>query len=163
MITAAEVELRGSIGQLRPGALAEALERAERCVIETGPTAWTLAQALAHCAQAIEYSMTGFPRARGRTFQALIGGRIKRRFLRRGVMFHNRAAAIPGADPISRALTRDAAMRRLRRAVEAFDAHAGPLAPHFAYGPTSKAEYEVLHAMHLVDHLSAFDAVPAAS
>ena len=45
----------------------------------------------------------------------------------------------------------------LRRAVQAFAHHAGPLHPHFAYGALSKVQYEQAHAMHLANHLSAFD------
>ena len=32
----------------------------------------------------------------------------------------------------------------------------GELAPHFAYGRVTKADYEALHAMHLANHLSQF-------
>lgn len=92
----ADFELRAPIARHRGGVLAQALERAERCGDESSLTAWTLAQALVHCAQSIEYSMTGFPRARSRAFQVLVGRGVKRRFMRRGVMFHNRTASIPG-------------------------------------------------------------------
>ena len=50
-----------------------------------------------------------------------------------------------------------AALARLRAAVQVFAAHTGPLQPHFAYGELSKAQYEQAHAMHLANHLSAFD------
>lgn len=158
MIAASEVRARRRRVAPRRGVLAAALERAERCEFDaTEPEAgWSLAQALAHCAQAIEFTITGFPRSRGRIFQVL-GRAIKRRFLRRGVMFHNRCASIPGAPPVAPDLTRADALARLRRAIDDFEAYAGPCAPHFAYGPTTKAEYEALHAMHLTDHLTAFD------
>jgi Protein of unknown function (DUF1569) len=144
---------------MRRGTLAQALERAERCDPDAtaSATGWTLPQTLAHCAQAIEFSITGFPRARSRVFQTVLGRAIKRRFLRRGVMVHNRAAALPSAPPISPDVTRAAAFERLRRAIADFEAFPGPYAPHFAYGPASKAEYEALHAMHLTDHLTAFE------
>lgn len=144
----------------RRGLLAQALERAGKIGADAkaDATAWSLPQALAHCAQSIEYSMAAFPRARSRVFQAIFGRAIMRRFLRRGVMFHNRASAIPGAPAIPPSVTRAEAFERLKRAVADFQAYDGALAPHFAYGPTTKAEYEALHAMHLADHLTAFEA-----
>ena len=50
----------------------------------------------------------------------------------------------------------------LHEAIEAFHRHTGELQPHFAYGRLSKAEYELAHAMHLANHLAAFDISPAA-
>jgi hypothetical protein len=158
VIAAAEPRSRRSPASRR-GLLAQALERAEKCEFEAeeSVTGWSLPQALAHCAQSIELSITGYPRARSRLFQNVLGRAIKRRFLRRGVMLHNRAAAISGAPAIAPSVTRSEALARLRRAIADFQAHEGPFAPHFAYGPTTKVEYEALHAMHLVDHLTAFD------
>ena len=45
------------------------------------------------------------------------------------------------------------------KAAQDFAAHTGPLQPHFAYGALDKAQYEQAHAMHLANHLSAFDVV----
>ena len=107
--------------------------------------------------------MAGFPRPRGRIFQSVLGRAIKRRFLRRGVMFHNRAAAIPGAPPVGSERHEEPRRSRACGAPSpTFEAYDGPCAPHYTYGPTSKAEYEALHAMHLVDHLTAFDRQAAA-
>jgi len=158
VIAAPEVRARRPVANKR-GLLAQALERAEKCEFDAreSATGWSLPQALAHCAQALEFTIAGFPRSRGRVFQRVLGRAIKRRFLRRGVMLHNRAASIPGAPPIAADVTRAEALARLRRAIGAFEAYDGPCAPHFTYGPTTKAEYEALHAMHLTDHLTAFD------
>ena len=162
MIAAPEVRSRRPAN--RRGLLAQALEQAEKCGGDTAASAtgWSLPQALSHCAQSIEFSITGFPRSRSRIFQTMLGRAFKRRFLRRGVMFHNRAASIPGAPPAAPGVTRAEAIARLRRAVASFESYDGPCAPHFAYGPTTKAEYEALHAMHLIDHLTAFDRPVAA-
>ena len=158
MIATPEVRSRRRVASRR-GVLAQALERAEKCEFDAkeAATGWSLPQALAHCAQSIEFSMVGFPRQRGRVYQTVLGRALKRRFLRRGVMFHNRAASIPGAPPMPPNITRSEALARLRRAIDRFQAHDGPLAPHFAHGPSTKDEYEALHAMHLTDHLTAFD------
>jgi hypothetical protein len=119
------------------------------------PGSWDLAQVLAHCAQSIEYSMTGYPRLRSALFRALVGPVVKRRFIRRGRMSHDRSAPVPGAPELER-LSLDAAAARLRAAIAAFRAFDGPLAPPLAYGRCTKADYDTLHALHLADHLEIF-------
>jgi hypothetical protein len=144
-------------------ALVQALERAGRCADRPSAPGWSLAQVLMHCAQAIEYSMAGFPRPRSRLVQVTIGRAVKVRFLRRGAMIHNRQAPIPGAPRLPEGLSRDEGLARLDHAVRAFEAYEGPLAPHFTYGPATREEYEALHAMHIADHLSVFDEARPAS
>ena len=39
-------------------------------------------------------------------------------------------------------------------------AHEGALAPHFAYGVVTKAEYDRLHALHVANHLAPDGAAP---
>lgn len=116
--------------------------------------AWTLAQSLDHCATAIERSLDGYPRMRPAIFRATIGRLVLRRFLSRGAMSHDRGGQIPGLPDPDPAVTLAAARARLLAAIEAFDAHAGPTAPHFVYGPVTKDEYARLHAMHVADHLA---------
>jgi hypothetical protein len=123
----------------------ESLERA---------AAPALAWPLAHCAQSIELSLSGYPRPRAWPVRALIGPLVKRRFLRRGEMSHDIEAPIDGAPEIPSAVSFAEAAARLRKAIESFRAHQGPLAPHFAYGACSKVEYEQLHAMHAANHLT---------
>ena len=74
-------------------------------------------------------------------------------------MSHNLAEPIPGAPALDAAAEAQAALARLRKAAQDFAAHTGPLQPHFAYGALDKAQYEQAHAMHLANHLSAFDVV----
>ena len=121
-------------------------------------TAWTWAQTLVHCAQSIEYSLHGFPSPKSALFQNTLGAAAFKVFALRGRMSHNLAEPIPGA-PALDAQTTDAsaAMARLRQAVQGFALHIGALQPHFAYGALSRAQYEQAHAMHLANHLSAFD------
>lgn len=111
-----------------------------------------LAAALAHCAQSIEFSLTGYPVMRSPVFRATIGRLAKRQFLRKGVMSHDTDAPIPGASEPSET-TVESAAQRLRGAIAAFRAHEGPFAPHLAYGDCSREEYERLHSMHVADHL----------
>src|SRR5262249_42060389 len=113
----------------------------------------TLHEALAHVAQGIEYSITGYPRLNSKLFQTTFGRLALSLSLRRGVMRHNLDAPIPGAPAVAGQYP---AIARLRLAIEAFDAHRGALAPHFAFGPLRKDDYAKVHAMHLADHLRVF-------
>lgn len=124
---------------------------------------WTWAQTLEHCAQSIEYSMTGYPEPKSVLFQHTVGALAFAAFAARGRMTHGLNEPIPGAKPLSPNLSLDAARARLNQAVASFAAHSGPLKPHFAYGELSKAEYEQAHAMHVANHCSAFDIKPPAA
>src|ERR1700761_9037663 len=94
---------------------------------------WSLAQVLVHCAQSVELSITGYPSPRGWLVRRVIGPRFMAKFLRQGFLTHDRAAPTPGAPPLGEPTLAEA-VTRLRRAIATFDAHQGPLAPHFAYG-----------------------------
>lgn len=123
---------------------------------------WSVGQVLSHCAQSIEYSLIGFPLAKPGWFQATIGRLVLGKFLRQGYMSHDLAAAIPGAPPPHDGEPR-AALDRLLAAIDRFEAHEGPFAPHFAYGPVDKARYGRVQAMHIAQHLESFRPVPRAA
>jgi hypothetical protein len=112
---------------------------------------WTAGKALVHCAQSIEYSLTGFPKPRGWLVRAVVGPVVMRRFLGRGAMSHDLAAEIPGGASLGTPSLEEG-RARLTVAIAAFRARTGPFAPHFAYGPVSREQYEALHAMHFADH-----------
>jgi hypothetical protein len=120
-------------------------------------TAWNWAQTLTHLAQSIEYAMTGYPQARSALFQRTVGAGAFGLFAWRGRMSHPLDDPIPGAPALDLDTDAASALARLQGAVQAFQAHSGPLQPHFAYGALDKAEYEQAHAMHLANHLWAFD------
>ena len=124
-------------------------------------TAWTWAQTLVHCAQSIEYSLQGFPLPKSALFQNTLGAAAFKVFTLRGRMSHNLAEPIPGAPALDANASAEGALARLRQAVQDFGAHTGPLQPHFAYGALSRAQYEQAHAMHLANHLSAFNLASA--
>ena len=113
-----------------------------------------LGAALAHCAQSIDYSLTGFPTQRGWLVRKLIAPLLLRKFLRQGFMTHDVHAPIPLAPAISPDLPFEEGVAKLRGAMARFRVHAGPLAPHFAFGDIGRDDYERLHSMHLADHLS---------
>jgi hypothetical protein len=124
----------------------------DHAVRGSGP--WALEQILGHCAQSIEYSMTGYPRLRSGLFRATIGRLAKGKFMRQGFMSHGLAAPIAGAPELPAGGDAQPALLRLRQAIETFRAFKGSPRPHLAYGACTKAEYEQLHAMHIADHLS---------
>lgn len=134
------------------------LDRLTKAVVLQRGTVWTWPQTLIHCAQSIEYSMTGFPQAKSPLFQHTIGGAAFKVFSWRGRMTHDLAEQIPGAASLDATIDAASATARLQRAVQDFRSRKEPLRPHFAYGELTKSEYEHAHAMHLANHFSAFDA-----
>lgn len=150
--------------QLVFATVADAMREVERLSsAAVGPlapaTAWNWSQTLVHCAQSIEYSLQGFPAPKSALFQNTLGAAAFNLFALRGRMSHNLAEPIPGAPALDAAAQAQAALARLRKAAQNFAVHTGPLLPHFAYGALTKAQYEQAHAMHLANHLSAFDVV----
>jgi hypothetical protein len=146
--------------ELQFGSLRAALGEAERLAsthAETGST-WTLAQTFSHCAQSIEYSLTGFPEMKSELFQHTVGAAAFNVFAWRGRMSHDLAEPIPGAPSLANETDLDGSLARLRQSVEDFERTREPLQPHFAYGSLSKADYELAHAMHLANHFSVIDA-----
>ncbi len=119
-------------------------------------TIWNLAQTMVHCAQSIEFSMTGFPQAKSAAFQQTLGAGAFKVFAWRGKMSHDLAEPIPGAAVLNPQVTTAQAFEKLQSAIRQFQQHQGALKAHFAYGELSKAEYELAHAMHLANHFSAF-------
>ncbi len=117
---------------------------------------WTWAQTLAHCAQSIEYSMNGFPQLKPALFQRTLGAAALGVFAWRGRMSHDLAEPIPGAPALEPLMNAANALARLQAAIQSFESWTAPLLPHFAYGELDKPAYEQAHAMHLANHLSAF-------
>jgi hypothetical protein len=147
--------------QLQFGSLAEAEEKlaqlAQAKELISG-TAWNWAQTLIHCAQSIEYSMTGFPQPKSELFQRTVGSAALTVFSWCGQMTHDLADPIPGAPILASNAEATQALLRLRGAILQFQQWSAPLKPHFAYGALSKSEYELAHAMHIANHISMFRA-----
>lgn len=145
--------------QLRFGSLAEAADELARLTRTTNlqsGASWSWAQTLNHCAQSIEYSMSGFPQAKPELFQRTLGAAAFSVFSWRGRMTHELSEPIPGAPALDARAEAAPALERLRASMRAFSAWQGPLKPHFAYGDLDKPAYERAHAMHLANHFSAF-------
>jgi hypothetical protein len=119
---------------------------------------WTLPQVLEHAAQSVEFSLRGFPEMKPALFRGTVGKLAFAVFDGRGRMSHGLGEAIPGAPLLASALPLPDAVARLTRALRDFDAHAGALQPHFAYGALDKGAYARAHLMHLADHWQHFRA-----
>lgn len=117
---------------------------------------WSWSQTLEHCAQSIEFSMTGYPESKSALFQKTAGAAAFGFFQWRGRMSHNLAEPIPGAPALTADTPAASALARLQKAMVAFADWTAPLQPHFAYGALGKPDYEQAHAMHLAQHLSGF-------
>src|SRR5262249_12676852 len=105
----------GSLAEAHAALAALDLDR----VKSRGP--WSVGDVFAHCAQSIEYAMTGFPILKPWLFQATIGKIALGKFLRQGYMSHAPDAAIPGA-PAPEASDARAGLARLKKAIKAFQA-----------------------------------------
>lgn len=118
----------------------------------------TVHQMLHHCAQSLEYGLSGFPELKSAWFRATIGPAAAQVFLWRGALSHDLAEPIPAAPPLPAAGDMAAAFGRLHAAIAAFEAAVAAnvqLAPHFAYGVVPPADYARLQAFHIAQHLEA--------
>lgn len=119
--------------------------------------AWSLSQTLQHLAQSIEGSLAGYPQMKPAWFTRTLGAAAFTLFDARGAMTHPLDEPIPAMPALDAALPVEAAALRLLKAMDAFEAHTGALAPHFAYGPLDKAGYARAHQMHLAAHWAEFE------
>jgi hypothetical protein len=121
---------------------------------------WSPAEIFTHCAQSIEYSMTGYPEHKSDFFKGTLGPLVFSIFSLKGAMVHKLDEAIPGAPDILNAdQAVSEALVRLKKAFVDFNQFEGSLAPHFAYGQLTKAEYEAAHVMHVYNHFDELNTV----
>lgn len=119
----------------------------------SGTGKWAPGQVFAHCAQSIEFSMTGYPAPKPKLFQQTVGSAAFALFSAKGKMAHGLAEPIDGAPPIDASLPVQQGLERLRLAFTSFRDYKGALMPHFAYGPLTRDEYALAHVMHFYNHL----------
>ncbi|HYD81309.1 MAG TPA: DUF1569 domain-containing protein [Paucimonas sp.] len=119
----------------------------------TSSGAWNPHQILSHCAQTVEYSMSGYPEQKSVWFQDTVGALAFSTFSARGRMTHDLNEPIPGAPLLESQPRFQDGLTRLHTALTSFRDFQGALAPHFAYGKLNKREYEIAHAMHFWNHL----------
>lgn len=123
------------------------------------PGKWTPAHVFRHCAQSIEYSMSGYPKMNSWLFRNTIGPIAKSKFIGDGQMSHDINDPIPGAPDIANSDDHSAAIGELIVVIEKYSAYRDELRDHFAFGGATHEQYEKLHAMHIADHLSAMTIV----
>lgn len=128
------------------------LDRLERAAQAQATGAWPLSAVLDHLAQSIEMSMDGYPQPKPAWFQQTAGSAAIAWFKWRGRMSHGLDEPIPGAPALAAGADWRPSAARLRRAIARFDGHAGPLRPHFAYGPLAKSDYALAHSLHIANH-----------
>ena len=137
--------------------------RAELAAVDPGALrsrgAMSPAVALGHCAQSIEYSISGYPRAKPWPVRRLIGPRLLARFRAARRMRHDLAAPVPGAPSLAEGPPVQA-MQRLLAAIDAFLAHRGPWPEHLAFGRMDRAAYADAHWLHIRNHLEEIDFAP---
>lgn len=115
---------------------------------------WSPAQVFNHCAQSIEYSISGYPQLKPAWFRSSVGPLAFSVFAARGAMRHPLDEAIPGAATLTEPATQTQALQRLRQAFLDFASYQGALQPHFAYGALNHDDYAQAHVLHLYNHLS---------
>lgn len=142
----------------RPGALsiegAQGLLRTLEGKALVSLKGWSPAEVFNHCAQSIEYSISGYPELKPGWFRSSVGPLAFSVFAARGAMRHPLNEAIPGAAPLNEPASQALALARLQQAFSAFSAYRGDLQPHFAYGALSHADYAEAHVLHLYNHMS---------
>lgn len=126
----------------------EALHRGSARAVE----GWDLPTVLHHAAQSVEFSMQGYPQLKGAWFRASVGPAAFAVFDHFHKLRHNLAEPIPGAPAIEPGQPLGPAIEHAVAALQAFERHQGPLAPHFAYGDLDKARYLQAHLLHFSDH-----------
>ncbi|MGI2169319.1 DUF1569 domain-containing protein [Shewanella sp. MF05960] len=117
---------------------------------------WNSAQVFTHCAQSVEFSMSGFPEHKSAIFKHTIGALAFSAFATKGAMTHNLTEAIPAAPTLEPLVNAHQALARFITSLHNFSQYQGQLAPHFAYGELTKQDYELAHVLHFYNHLDNF-------
>lgn len=115
---------------------------------------WNVSSILQHLAQSVRYSRLGYPQLKPAWFRYTLGSAALNLFSAYGSMQHPLAQVIPGAQTLNASMPSDVAMAELISEIEQFIAWQGDLAPHFAYGNLSKAQYYKAHYLHIHNHLT---------
>jgi len=105
-----------------------------------------------HCTFGILSSMDGYPVLKSKFYRLTIGRIAFHTFMIMRRMKHNTSLPIPG-EHLANSESLELAVTRMRQAIDRFRSWNAPLKPHFAYGRLSKSQYELIHCLHLEDHL----------
>ncbi|TGL75061.1 DUF1569 domain-containing protein [Leptospira jelokensis] len=115
---------------------------------------WTLGKILSHCAQSIEYSLSGYPEMKSSLFRGSVGKIAFSVFAFKNKMNHGLEEPIPSAEEIPNNTEVKLGAKRLLLAIDRFSKTAeSSLRPHFAYGELTKEEYDLAHTLHIKNHM----------
>jgi len=115
---------------------------------------WSVYRILQHCAQTIEYSMSGYPTSKPKWLQLTVGKLAIFKFLKQGYMSHDLAAPVPGSPELTYEGSTAEGISILKASILKFKQFNGPLKPHLFFGELSKDEYNQYFAMHIANHFS---------
>ncbi len=119
---------------------------------------WNVSQIFQHLTQSVRGSYQGYPQQRSWWFQHSIGPLALQGFKAAGAMRHPLDEVIPGMPDLDAALDPQVALAALLQALDEFTA-ASTLAPHFAYGVLSHADFQAAHQLHIRQHLTEISVV----
>ena len=117
---------------------------------------WDLDQNLIHCANSIEFAMSGYPFEKPRIFQSTIGTIVFHYFDWKGYLRHGTNELIPGENDMIKP-ARVSGIKALEMAIEKFDGWTQPLCSHRFYGRLTKSQYARAHVLHISNHLELVD------
>jgi len=116
---------------------------------------WTYFQILTHCADALEFSMSSYPRVMPGIIRKTIGKFFFNRMMKDGYM--KAGAPNPSAPKTREEGDEKAALLRLQKALSAFEKFQGPFAIHPVFDELTKDQWAKLHSFHIANHLGFAD------
>lgn len=134
--------------------IAQTIAKLESCKAKTVTSTgqWQPAVIFQHCAQSINMSILGYPEHKSDVFKSTVGTVAFALFEANGGMTHDLSEPIPGAPSLDNTASVNYSVDMLIRALRRFEQYDGEMAPHFAYGKLSKAQYTGAHIMHIENH-----------
>ncbi len=118
---------------------------------------WSVSQICLHCAQTIDYSITGYPVMKPAFIRNTIGKIAFRKFMHQGYMIHDLTAPVPGGSNMDASISPQESIAKLMDTIQRFKNHTGTLMPHLLFGDLTREQYDQYFAMHIADHFSELD------
>ncbi len=115
---------------------------------------WSLYKTLLHCAQTIEFSMSGYPKLKPLIIRRTVGRIVLKKFLKNNKMKHDLTAPVPGAAEIADEGNISEAVAVSVKTIDDFMSYSGQYKEHLLFGKLSKKEYDEYFTLHYADHFS---------
>lgn len=116
---------------------------------------WDATQHIDHCAQAIQFSMVGYPILKPAILRKTIGKLAFHIFNLRGHMSHHTQQITPGAIPTESNNLMDSIKIYKQSALQLLNWNK-PLYPHEFYGQLTKKNHIKAHTLHFANHFESF-------